>query len=116
MPRVLFPHLDGLAIGADRAVGPTVHTEAATRDESAGCPCCSTPSRRVHSRYRRRLSDTSITGREVVIVLRVQRLKNQNSNRGVSVGLTLTNPNHLTAEGPQRRIKPVSARQVTSKA
>ncbi|WP_433562643.1 transposase family protein [Nocardia sp. CA-151230] len=71
--RGLFPHLDGLAIGTVRAVGSTVHIEAATRDVSAVCPCCSTPSRRVHSRYRRRLSDTSITVREVIIVLRVRQ-------------------------------------------
>ncbi|MEV6364867.1 transposase family protein [Nocardia asteroides] len=37
-------------------------------------PGCGTPSRRVHSRYCRRLSDTAITGREVVIELRVRRL------------------------------------------
>ncbi|MEV0853788.1 transposase family protein [Nocardia fluminea] len=56
--------------------------EAATRDESAICPGCATPSRRVHSRYRRRLADTSITGREVVIDLRVRRLFCRNSGCG----------------------------------
>ncbi|MEV6258550.1 transposase family protein [Nocardia sp. NPDC051929] len=42
--------------------------------DPVGCPGCGTLSSRVHSRYRRRLSDTSITGREVVIGLRVRRL------------------------------------------
>ncbi|MEU7769435.1 ISL3 family transposase [Nocardia sp. NPDC049190] len=37
---------------------------------------------RVHSRYRRRLSDTSITGREVVIGLRIRRLFCDNFNCG----------------------------------
>lgn len=36
----------------------------------------------VHSRYRRRLSDTAITGREVVIRLRVRRLFCDNSDCG----------------------------------
>ncbi|MFC9434756.1 ISL3 family transposase [Nocardia sp. NPDC057030] len=73
MLTILFPHLDGLEIGAVRAAGSTVRIDAATADEHAPCPGCTAPSRRVHSRYRRRLSDTSITGREVVIVLRVRR-------------------------------------------
>ncbi|WP_431955852.1 transposase family protein [Nocardia lijiangensis] len=42
--------------------------------DPVGCPACGTPSGRVHSRYQRRLSDTSITGREVLIELRVRRL------------------------------------------
>ncbi|WP_431970216.1 transposase family protein [Nocardia sp. bgisy134] len=48
--------------------------EASTRDEPAACPGCEVSARRVHSRYERRLSDTEITGREVVIRLRVRRL------------------------------------------
>ncbi|MFI9536901.1 transposase family protein [Nocardia fusca] len=43
---------------------------------------CSTPSQRVHSRYRRRLADTAITGREVLIVLRLRRLFCDNTNCG----------------------------------
>ncbi|WP_229684122.1 ISL3 family transposase [Nocardia camponoti] len=82
MLRILFPHLDGLEIGAVRAAGSTVRIDAATAEELARCPGCSTPSRRVHSRYQRRLSDTSITGREVVIVLRVRRLFCDNSDCG----------------------------------
>ncbi|MGW0252080.1 ISL3 family transposase [Nocardia goodfellowii] len=61
-------------IGAVRGVGSAVRIDAATGNEPADCPGCSTPSRRVHSRYRRQLSDTSVTGREVVIVLQVRRL------------------------------------------
>lgn len=38
------------------------------------CPGCGTPTRRVHSRYRRRLADAALGGRPVVIDLRVRRL------------------------------------------
>ncbi len=82
MLRVLFPHLDRMVIGAVRVAGSTVRIDAATREESAACPSCSAPSQRVHSRYRRRLADTAITGREVVIVLRVRRLFCDNANCG----------------------------------
>lgn len=63
-----------MVISAVDVAGSTVRIDAATREEAVACPGCSTPSRRVHSRYRRRLADTAITGREVVIVLRVRRL------------------------------------------
>ncbi|MCP2321403.1 Transposase [Nocardia amikacinitolerans] len=72
--RVLFPHLDGLRIEVIRVAGSTVWIEVATSEDPVGCPGCGTLSVRVHSRYKRRLSDTSITGREVVIGLRVRGL------------------------------------------
>ncbi|WP_275418917.1 transposase family protein [Acrocarpospora phusangensis] len=37
------------------------------------CPHCGLASKRVHSRYRRRIGDTAIGGRETVIHLRVRR-------------------------------------------
>ncbi|MEU4345802.1 ISL3 family transposase [Nocardia sp. NPDC023852] len=79
---VLFPHLDGLRIELVRAAGSTVRIEAATGGDPVGCPECGTLSGRVHSRYQRRLSDTSITGREVVIRLQVRRLFCDNSDCG----------------------------------
>lgn len=82
MLTILFPHLDGLVISAVRAVGSTVRIDAATVDEQVECPCGATPSRRVHSRYWRRLSDTAISGREVVIALRIRRLFCDNSDCG----------------------------------
>ncbi|MGW3352891.1 transposase family protein [Nonomuraea rubra] len=39
----------------------------------AACPACETPSRRVHSHYERRLSDTAVGGQGVLIHLRVHR-------------------------------------------
>ncbi|WP_081594318.1 ISL3 family transposase [Nocardia brasiliensis] len=56
------------------SAGRRVNLDVRTRDDTAACPDCGTVSRRVHSRYRRRLSDTAITGREVVIRLQVRRL------------------------------------------
>jgi hypothetical protein len=41
---------------------------------AARCPACSTSSRRVHSRYERRLLDAAVAGRETVLHLRVRRL------------------------------------------
>lgn len=72
--RVLFPHLEGLQIEEIRAAGSVVRIEAVAGEEPVACSGCGTLSGRVHSRYRRQLSDTSISGREVVIVLRVRRL------------------------------------------
>ncbi|WP_067897214.1 ISL3 family transposase [Nocardia vaccinii] len=80
--RVLFPHLDGLRIEEIRAAGSTVRIEAATGENPVACSGCGTVSERVHSRHRRRLSDTSITGREVVIGLQVRRLFCVNSECG----------------------------------
>ena len=47
-------------------------SRARTRSPAAGCPACGRQSRRVHSRYERRLSDTAVAGREIVIQLRVR--------------------------------------------
>ena len=54
-------------------VGGSVRITARTRSSSAVCPECGTVSRRVHSRYERRLLDTAVAGCEVVICLSVRR-------------------------------------------
>ncbi|WUI65721.1 ISL3 family transposase [Nocardia sp. NBC_00403] len=64
------------------AVGRRMRINVSTRDQPAACPGCGTLSYRVHSRYERRLSDTAITGREVLIGLRVRRLFCDNSDCG----------------------------------
>ncbi len=46
---------------------------ASAKAPSAACPGCGTVSRRVHSRYERRLLDTAVGGREAVICLTVRR-------------------------------------------
>jgi transposase len=54
-------------------VGGSVRITARTRSSAAVCPECGTVSRRVHSRYERRLLDTAVAGCEVVICLSVRR-------------------------------------------
>jgi hypothetical protein len=53
--------------------GRSVRIQASTRCPQAACPGCGAVSRRVHSRYERRLSDTAAGGQEVVICLTVRR-------------------------------------------
>ena len=48
----------------------------------AGCPGCGNRSERVHSRYRRRVSDTALGGAETLICLPVRRFFCQNSGCG----------------------------------
>ena len=70
---VFFPHLSGLRIVNVLAKGSTVRIHAETSSVTARCPDCSTVSRRVHSRYERRLLDAPVAGRETVLHLRVRR-------------------------------------------
>jgi transposase len=53
--------------------GRSVRIQATTITAAAACPACRRVSRRVHSHYERRLADTAVAGREVVIQLRVRR-------------------------------------------
>ncbi|MCA1667978.1 MAG: ISL3 family transposase [Thermomicrobia bacterium] len=71
----LFPHLKSLhiehiAIGTD-----CVTISIAPMRRSARCPLCRRRSRRVHSRYHRTLADLPISGRHVVLVVRVRRFR-----------------------------------------
>ncbi|MEV6306950.1 ISL3 family transposase [Actinoplanes sp. NPDC051861] len=53
--------------------GAVVLLTAAVRGEVAACPACSKSSSRIHSRYRRTLTDAPIAGRLVRIMLKVRR-------------------------------------------
>jgi transposase len=53
--------------------GESVRIQAATAGQEADCPACGVTSRRVHSRYERRLADTGTGGREMLIHLQVRR-------------------------------------------
>ena len=53
--------------------GAVVLLRAAVRGEVAACPACSKFSSRVHSRYRRTLTDAPMAGRLVRILLKVRR-------------------------------------------
>lgn len=63
----------GLRITNVLAKGASVRVYAQTSSVTAPCPQCATPSRRVHSRYERRLLDTALAGQETVLHLRVRR-------------------------------------------
>ena len=55
------------------AAGGSVRVQARACGSSAACPGCGALSRRVHSRYERRLLDMAAGGREVLICLTVRR-------------------------------------------
>ena len=70
---VLFPHLAGLVVEQVFAAGKTVQLLARTCAGEAACPGCGVVSRRVHSRYQRRLADTASGCQEVLIRLQARR-------------------------------------------
>jgi transposase len=70
---VLLPHLANVEVEAVSRTGGAIRILARTRAVPAACPGCGAVSRRVHSRYQRRLLDTAIGGGEVVICLAVRR-------------------------------------------
>ncbi|WP_433626380.1 ISL3 family transposase [Nocardia sp. CA-120079] len=69
----MLPHLTDLVIIDVDEDESAVVIEAAVAAPSARCPRCGTDSARVHSRYRRRLTDTPIASRSVVVRLLVRR-------------------------------------------
>jgi transposase len=73
MARVLFPHLAGVSVDRVFLAGRVVRIRVRASGLQAVCPACGTVSRRVHSRYERRLSDLAVSGREVMIELGVRR-------------------------------------------
>jgi transposase len=70
---MLLPHLADVEVEEVSLAGVSIRIAARTKALSAACPQCGTISRRVHSRYERRLLDTAIAGREVAIRLEVRR-------------------------------------------
>jgi hypothetical protein len=72
---VLLPHLANVQVEGVPRVGRLIRVAARTRSSSAVCPGCGAESRRVHSRYERRLLDTAAGGCEVVICLTVRRFR-----------------------------------------
>jgi transposase len=70
---VLLPHLAGVAVEKTEVAGGRVCVWARARASTAACRGCGRSSDRVHSRYERRLADTAIGGRRVVIRLMMRR-------------------------------------------
>jgi transposase len=79
---VLLPHLAGAVVDKAELAGGLVCISACARADDVACPSCSRTSRRVHSRYQRRLADVAIGGRQVVIRLQVRRLFCDNQSCG----------------------------------
>ncbi len=71
----LFPHWAGLRLTRTELSPDELIIEAAPRAASARCPDCRCRSRRVHSRYTRRLADQPIGERRVIIHLQVRRFR-----------------------------------------
>jgi transposase len=69
----LLPQLAGLRVERLLVLDGVIHIEARRAAVTARCPSCGRRSRRVHSRYGRRITDEPLGGRQVVIHLRVRR-------------------------------------------
>jgi transposase IS204/IS1001/IS1096/IS1165 family protein len=69
----LLSQLNGVELEAISLRDKTIRVLARSAASVAACPGCRAFSRRVHSRYERRLADAAIGGREVIIHLRVGR-------------------------------------------
>jgi transposase len=70
---VLLPDLAGLGIERVFKSGRSVRIQARTGTVQAVCPACGRASRRVHSRYERRVCDAAIGGQETILHLEVRR-------------------------------------------
>ena len=73
LPGELLPHLDGLCIGQVRCAAHGVELDARSGSAGAACRACGTWSSRVHSGYGRRIEDSPVGSRPVVICLTVRR-------------------------------------------
>jgi transposase len=71
--RILFPHLAGVSVERVFLAGRTLRIRVRASGSQAACPACGTASRKVHSRYERRLSDLAVSGQEVMIELAARR-------------------------------------------
>jgi transposase len=70
---VLFPNAVGLVLDRLTEVGGVVVADAHSAVTELRCPDCATASRRVHSRYGRRLTEHPADGRRLVAKLEVRR-------------------------------------------
>lgn len=75
----LFPHLAGLRIERTLVLHDVVHVEARRVTKTARWPTCGRRSRRLHSRYTRRITDEPVGERHVVVHLRVRRFLCRNT-------------------------------------
>ena len=69
----LFPHFAGLRLVRHELFDEDLILELVPTAARARCPACHHRSRRVHSRYTRRVADHLLGGRRVTIHLQVRR-------------------------------------------
>jgi transposase len=65
----------GLAIESIESETDKLRIDALPLSMTAACPVCGTASARIHSRYRRTLSDLPSQGRRVVLTVCVRRFR-----------------------------------------
>lgn len=70
---VLFPHLAGVRVETVSVEGTLLRVQATAEQLQVRCPDCGGASRRVHSRYQRRIHDQPVGGRRTVIDLKLRR-------------------------------------------
>ncbi|MFE9454219.1 transposase family protein [Streptomyces sp. NPDC006739] len=70
-----FHQVEGVEVGNAVSEGELVTVRARTGGEQAACPACGTLSSRIHRRYVRRLADSAVGGRRVLIELQVRRFR-----------------------------------------
>ncbi|GII96073.1 ISL3 family transposase [Sinosporangium siamense] len=68
-------HIDDVALDTVTTTDNRLTIRATTTSAQAACPRCGTVSARLHSHYVRRLDDHAVSGRRVVIELRVRRFR-----------------------------------------
>lgn len=73
--RIVFAGLAALVIHDVVDVGSAIRVHARTRAHEVGCPACGALTGRVHSYHLRTVADVPVDGREVVIKVRVRRLR-----------------------------------------
>jgi hypothetical protein len=69
---VLLPQLAGVMVERVERSAVELRIWARPKADRAPCPRCGGRSARVHRRYRRRLADLAVGGRQVVLLLRVR--------------------------------------------
>ncbi len=69
----VFPQFRGLRIERVCTEDTALTLIAATVAQSASCPLCHRRSRRVHSRFRRRVADLPCSGRAVILLIHARR-------------------------------------------
>lgn len=75
LARIVFAGLAALVIQDVVDAGSLIRVFARTRGGEVGCPCCGVLTRRVHSYHVRTVADVAVDGRDVVIKVRVRRLR-----------------------------------------